>query len=194
MNIQSAPAAPMYIPAMFKDQTTGQWETRQLNWTELMEKAKVTRDAELQKLAAAKQSLTPAEVNDLAEQLYKKYDPQSMTQEEYNCFIDDLINGGALNRAEASGMSGRYGIEVDPSAPGGLQEIHAQEDLICSLSDAKGNAMQFLSALARWDKGSLRANEAYSNAAQKAVAVLDAILERRKQSDGRENYSFSKLM
>lgn len=191
MKVQSS---PLYIPAMFKDRTTGEWETRQLNWTELMEKAKIRRDANVQQLAAAKSSLTPAEIDELAEKLYTKYNPQSMTQDEYNSFIDDLINGGALNRAEANGMSGRYGIEVDPSAPGGLQEIHTQEDLICSLSDAKGNAMQFLSALARWDKGSLRANEAYSNAAQKAVAVLDAILERRKQSDGRENYSFSRLM
>lgn len=181
MNVQSTSTTPKYIPAMFKDPTTGEWETRQLNWTELMEQAKIRRDTELQQLAAAKKSLTPAEINELADKLYKKYNPQSMTQEAYNRFIDDLIDGGALNRAEASGMNGRYGIEVDPLGPGGLQQIHSSEGLICSLSDAQGNATLFLRALGRWDRGSLRANEAQSNAARKALAILDAILERREQ-------------
>lgn len=125
--------------------------------------------------------ITSEEIYTLAENLCEKYNPQHMSQDEYNRFIDDLANDGTLNRAETEDMSSRYGITVDP-VPGGIVQVRPGKRLAWSFSDANGNAKVFLHTLQRWYDSGTQADEARSNAIRKAIAILDAILKRRERS------------
>lgn len=175
-------SSPLYIPALFKDRVTGKWEQKDINWTELMENAEATRKAKAQQLASSKKTLSSEEIDALAEKLYQKYDPRHMSQNEYNCFIDDLVNSGVMNRAETEFMGGRLGITVDPTAPGGLVKVRPGERLAWSLAEANGDAKVFLNTLKQWYNSGTQADEARSNAIRKATAVLDAIIQRRERS------------
>lgn len=175
-------SSPRMIPALFKDRVTGEWEQRDINWDELMENAAALRKEKAAQLAASKKSLSAEEIDELAEKLYQKYDPKHMSQAEYNNFIDDLVNSGALNRAETECMGGRSGITVDPTAPGGLVKVRPGERLAWSLAEANGDARVFLNTLNRWYNSGTQADQARSNAIRKAAAILDAIIKRRERS------------
>lgn len=181
MRVQSTSNAPVYAPCITKDLTTGELEWGQYNLTELMEQAKVRHDERLQELSAAKKSLTPAEIHELADQLYKKYDPKHMTLDEYDSFINDLINGGVLNYAETAGMGVGNRVIVDPYESKCSWAICSPLDTVFKLADTNGDAMLFLRALQNRDRGSAQSTEAHARAVRKALAVLDAMLERREK-------------
>lgn len=160
-------------------------ETSQASWAERMKEAdemiRARREARLQDLSAAKKSLTPAEVNDLADQLYTKYDPEHMTMDEYRWFIEDLVSGGALTRTEAEGFRVGNALEIDPFSLR-VREMDSPLDNIFTLADANGNARLFVHTLTRWVRGNSPIYDAQMDAAEKASDILDAMLARRKQA------------
>lgn len=183
MKIQSTTNAPVYAPYITKNRTTGELEWGQYNLTEFMEQARVRHDERLRELSAAKKSLTPAEIHELAGQLYQKYDPQHMTLDEYDSFINDLISSGVLNHAEIGGMGVGNRVIVDPCEPTFSRAVRSPLDWVSKLADTNGDVMLFLHALQDRDRGSAQSTEAHTRAVRKALAVLDAMLERRKQSE-----------
>ncbi len=58
-----------------------------------------------------RRKLTSEELSKLAAELGKKYDPSSMTQEELDSFMDDLVEEGLLSKDEL-GALGYHGIVV----------------------------------------------------------------------------------
>lgn len=202
MKVQSALDTPQYAPCIYKNRTTGELERGQYNLTEMMEKAKENHDARLRELAAAKKTLTPAEIDELAEKLYKQYDPQHMTQKDYDSFINALIEGGALTSAETHGMCFKNMDVIDPYESLRSWEIRSPLDEVSRLSDVNGDAMLFLYAIKDRDRGGAQSNKAHARATRKALSVLDAMLYKRKQegissvsentdSWGIESWSFS---
>jgi hypothetical protein len=58
-----------------------------------------------------RRELSPAELRELAAGLSEKYDPRSMTQEDYDSFMDDLVEEGLLSEHEL-GALGYHGFVV----------------------------------------------------------------------------------
>ena len=100
---------------------------------------------ELKKNPVGKNTLTDAEINELAQ----KYDPQKMTQDEYDDFIRYLEEKGVLSKLETCdiGMSftriifGYNGLteSIGTESTQWITKIH-------TLDDTKGNALQFAQA------------------------------------------------
>lgn len=100
---------------------------------------------ELKKNPVGKNTLTDAEINELAQ----KYDPQNMTQKEYDDFIRYLEEKGVLSKLETCDI----GMSFTRVIPGynGLTELIGTESTqwltkIHTLADTKGNALQFAQA------------------------------------------------
>ena len=108
-----------------------------------------------------RRELTKQELNKLAARLAGKYDPSHMTQEEYDSFLDDLVEEGILSRNQL-GQLGYHGLVVlgcsladVKSGWGGfcsysknIMTVHndpfyQRYGYIGSLSDAKGNALAY---------------------------------------------------
>ena len=104
-----------------------------------------------------------------------KYDPRSMTQGQYDAFLDDLIEAGALSRFDAMKL-GHHGwriLNTDPRtfAAGGMgcgsaYVIGGENQPLQSLEDADGD-------LVRW---------------------LESILARQGQEDGQDKEPLTVLL
>lgn len=104
-----------------------------------------------------------------------KYDPRSMTQGQYDAFLDDLIEAGALSRFDAMKL-GHHGwriLNMDPGtfAAGGMgcgsaYVIGGENQPLQSLEDADGD-------LVRW---------------------LESILARQGQEDGQDKEPLTVLL
>lgn len=104
-----------------------------------------------------------------------KYDPRSMTQGQYDAFLDDLIEAGALSRFDAMKL-GHHGwriLNTDPRtfAAGGMgcgsaYVIGGENQPLQSLEDANGD-------LVRW---------------------LESILARQGQEDGQDKEPLAVLL
>lgn len=97
---------------------------------------------ELKKNPVGKNTLTDAEINELAQ----KYDPQKMTQKEYDNFIRYLEEKGVLSKLETCDI----GMSFTRIIPGynGMTESMGTESTqwitkVNTLADTKGNALQF---------------------------------------------------
>ena len=97
---------------------------------------------ELKKNPVGQNTLTDAEIKELAQ----KYDPQQMTQEEYDSFIRYLEEKGVLSKLETCDI----GMSFTRIIPGynGLTESMGTESTqwstkINTLADTKGNALLF---------------------------------------------------
>lgn len=107
--------------------------------------------------------------------LADKYDPRSMTQGQYDAFLDDLIEAGALSRFDAMKL-GHHGwriLNMDPGtfAAGGMgcgsaYVIGGENQPLQSLEDADGD-------LVRW---------------------LESILARQGQEDGQDKEPLTVLL
>ncbi len=107
--------------------------------------------------------------------LADKYDPRSMTQGQYDAFLDDLIEAGALSRFDAMKL-GHHGwriLNMDPGtfAAGGMgcgsaYVIGGENQPLQSLEDADGD-------LVRW---------------------LESILARQGQEDGQDKEPLAVLL
>ena len=104
-----------------------------------------------------------------------KYDPRSMTQGQYDAFLDDLIEAGALSRFDAMKL-GHHGwriLNTDPGtfSAGGMgcgsaYVIGGENQPLQSLEDADGD-------LVRW---------------------LESILARQGQEDGQDKEPLTVLL
>ena len=97
---------------------------------------------ELKKNPVGQNTLTDEEINELAQ----KYDPQQMTQKEYDSFIRYLEEKGVLSKLETCDI----GMSFTRIIPGynGLTESMGTESTqwstkISTLADTKGNALLF---------------------------------------------------
>ena len=182
MNVQST---SIHTVPSGMNRTAEKRKTNQASWDDHMketyEMIRARYEARLQDLSTAKKFLTPAEINDLADQLYAKYDPEHMTMDEYGRFIEDLVSGGALTRTEAEGFRVGHEVEIDPFSLR-VREMDSPLDTIFTFDDAKGNARLFVRSLTRWVRGSSPIYDAQMDAAEKASDILDAMLARRKQA------------
>ncbi len=106
--------------------------------------------------------LSDQEIADLA----GKYDPNNMTQNQYDAFLDDLIGQGALSRFDAMRL-GYHGFQVLDINPGSFatgaigcgsayvtSAGNDENGLIQSLEDADGDLFRWLeSMLTQQDQG-----------------------------------------
>ena len=83
-----------------------------------------------------------------------RYDPHNMTQDQYDAFLDDLIEAGALSRLDAARL-GYHGLRVLDMEPDENGKVHngwayvVSEDgkPIESLEDADGDLFRWLDAM-----------------------------------------------
>lgn len=95
--------------------------------------------AELKKNLVGKNTLTDAEICELAQ----KYDPQKMTQEEYDSFIRYLEEKGVLSKLETCDIGTSF-IRIVPGYNGLTESVGTEyTQWMKNLADANGNAIQF---------------------------------------------------
>ena len=97
------------------------------------------QSAELKKNPVGKNTLTDAEIYELAQ----KYDPQKMTQEEYDSFIRYLEEKGVLSKLETCDIGTSF-IRIIPGYNGLTESVGTEyTQWMKNLADANGNAIQF---------------------------------------------------
>lgn len=124
-------------------------------------------------------------------ELSNKYDVRNMSQDQYNAFLDELVEKGALTRADTTwlGRSGLQRVDVDLDvlltkgmAPGPIT-ISSTEDFEAkmkeSLEDADGNLIVWLeSMLARQKQGANGGTRDSSGQKTEALNALYGIIKR----------------
>lgn len=140
----------IYLPCIWLNPTTQKAEVGTYNYTALMEKfQKQIAQAKLNPPELGNQTLSEADIQALAE----KYDPQNMSQAEYDEFIRYLEGKGVLSRLETSdlGMS-RITIVPGYSEPAYIwTSSSSMGSSVRSLSDVGGNALQFVQIMSKWE-------------------------------------------
>ena len=141
-----------------------------IDYDAVMKKAQEQLE-ELKKNPVGKNTLTDAEMNELAQ----KYDPQNMTQKEYDNFIRYLEEKGVLSKLETCDI----GMSFTRMIPGynGLTEAVLTERnqwaaRINTLTDTKGNALQFAQAKSQW-QGLGYAGQIQQGAYSKVLDILN---------------------
>lgn len=104
---------------------------------------------------AARTKLSDQEIAKLA----GKYNLRNMTQSQYDAFLDDLIETGALSRFDAMRL-GHHGwriLDIDlgafASGGGGIGSAYASgsaDERIQSLEDADGDLIRWLEVMLAW--------------------------------------------
>ena len=98
--------------------------------------------AELKKNPVGQNTLTDAEICELAQ----KYDPQKMTQGEYDSFIRYLEEKGVLSKLETCDIGTSF-IRIIPGYNGLTESVGTEyTQWMKNLADANGNAIQFAQA------------------------------------------------
>ena len=132
-------------------------------------------------------SLTKDELNKLAARLARKYDPCNMTQEEYDSFLDDLVEEGILSRNQL-GQLGYHGM-ICLGSGWMIGSYRCSEDIMThhnnpyyqrygyatTLSDTKGNALAYASLMSILYYGS--GNAAFQNYAEKKQSNFEAMAQ-----------------
>ena len=132
---------------------------------------------ELKKNPVGKNTLTDTEIKELAQ----KYDPQKMTQKEYDNFIRYLEEKGVLSKLETCDI----GMSFTRIIPGynGMTESTQWITTIKTLADTKGNALMFAQAKSQLQglgyNGQIQ-HEAYSK-------VLDILNQMNAARGGEAN-------
>lgn len=109
--------------------------------------------------------LTDEEIKELAD----KFNPEDMTQEQYDEFIDYLLDKGIISDKEASyGLGQNRVVLKDLGIKAYYRELkEGSNDFIDSLSDADGNAMKFIEEMLKWE-----GNDERNYAFEKILSVL----------------------
>lgn len=150
-----------------------------------------------------RRELTRQELKELAARLAGKYDPSRMTQEEYDSFLDDLVEEGILSRNQL-GQLGYHGLVVlgcsleNLTSWGGscsyskdIMALHndpfyQRYGYINSLSDAKGNALAYATMMSWLYPGSgstsFRDYIAKQQSNYEAMAEVLQAMQRHRQS------------
>lgn len=143
-----------------------------IDYNAVMKKAQEQLE-ELKKNPVGKNTLTDAEMNELAQ----KYDPQNMTQKEYDNFIRYLEEKGVLSKLETCdiGMSFTRIISgYNGLAESVLTEGNQWAARINTLTDTKGNALQFTQAKSQW-QGVDYSGQIQQGAYSKVLDILNQI-------------------
>lgn len=140
----------VYYPCIWLNPTTKKAEYGTYNYRALMEKfQQQVEQAKWNPPELGDQTLSEADIQALA----KKYDPQNMSQAEYDEFIQYLEGKGVLSRLETSdlGMS-RITIVPGYSEPAYIwTSSSSMGSSVRSLSDIDGNALQFAQIMSKWE-------------------------------------------
>lgn len=141
-----------------------------------------------------RRELTKDEIKELATRLAEKYDPSNMTQEEYDSFLDDLVEEGILSRNQL-GQLGYHGFVVlgslkdaTISEMGGVY-MHSENIMThhnnpyyqrygyaMSLSDTNGDALAYASLMSLLHPGS-GSSTYFQNYAEKRQSNFEAMAE-----------------
>ena len=111
--------------------------------------------------------LTDEEIKELS----GKFNPEDMTQEQYDEFIDYLLDKGIISDKEASYGLGQNRVVVNGTGCTGYIREGAG-NFIDSLSDADGNAMKFIEEMLKWE-----GNDERNYAFEKILSILKRIQE-----------------
>ena len=147
-----------------------------------------------------RRELTKDELNELAGRLAQKYDPCNMTQEEYDSFLDELVEEGILSRNQLGLLGGYHGFVVlgtldDMKSGWGNESFASASDhsnplykrygYVNSLSDANGNALAFATEMSllhpvSGSAGFLNYAEKKQSNFEAMAEVLEAMQRQRK--------------
>lgn len=116
--------------------------------------------------------------------LASKYDPNSMTQGQYDAFLDDLIEKGALSRFDAMRL-GHHGcrildINAGSFVSGGIECGSARaasagsDKPIQSLDDADGSLVRWLDSMLAWQNQ----DKAGSSQTAEVLKILQDIVKQ----------------
>ena len=148
MNVTGGSEA-IYVPCIWLNPTTQKAEVGTYNYTAFMEKMqKQAEQAKEKPPELGEQTLSEAEIQELAE----KYDPQNMSQAEYDEFIRYLEGKGVLSRLETSDL----GMSRITIVPGYFEPAYiwtsssGMGSSARSLGDVGGNALRFAQIMSQW--------------------------------------------
>ena len=148
MNVTGGSEA-IYLPCVRLNPTTQKAEVGTYNYTAFMEKFQTqVEQAKKNPPELGNQTLSEAEIQALA----KKYDPQNMSQAEYDEFIRYLEEKGVLSPLETSDL----GMSRVTIVPGYFEPAYIWTSpssigsSVRSLSDVGGNALQFAQIMSQW--------------------------------------------
>ena len=134
---------------------------------------------------AIRTELSDQEIAELA----GKYNPRDMTQDQYNTFLDDLIEKGSLSRIDAMrlGHNGWRILDINPDsfAAGGTgcgtayatSADGSGDGPVRSLEDVDGDLMRWLESMLAQEKQATGSQGGNSQKAQ-ALNTLSDILKR----------------
>lgn len=140
---------PVYLPYIWLNPTTGKAESGTYNYTAFMEKfQEQIKEMNGKPPELGTQTLSEAEIQALA----KRYDPQNMTQDEYDEFIRYLEGKGVLSALETSDL----GMSRVTIVPGYFEPAYIWTGSsgvgtsVRLLRDVGGNALQFAQIMTKW--------------------------------------------
>lgn len=174
--------------AYYLNPTTKKVELTEIDYDAVTKKAQEQLE-ELKKNPVGKNTLTDTEINELAQ----KYDPQNMTQKEYDNFIRYLEEKGVLSKLETCDI----GMSFTRIIPGynGLAEAVLTESnqwavRTNTLADTKGNALQFAQAKSQW-QGVDYSGQIQQGAYSKVLDILNQMNVARGGEDSSQTSSAS---
>lgn len=148
MNVTGG-AEGIYLPCIWLNPTAQKAEVGTYSYTALMEKfQKQVEQVQGKPPELGNQTLSEAEIQALAE----KYDPQNMSQAEYDEFIRYLEKKYVLSRLETSDL----GMSRITIVPGYFEPAYiwtsssSMGSSVRSLRDVGGNALQFAQIMSQW--------------------------------------------
>ncbi len=132
---------------------------------------------ELKKNPVGKNTLTDAEIQELAQ----KYDPQKMTQKEYDSFIRYLEEKGVLSKLETCDIGMSF-TRIIPGYNGMTVFVEpASTQWVNTLADMNGNALQFVQAKSQLH-GLGYNGQIQQGAYSKVLDILNQMNEVREES------------
>ena len=175
----------LYIPGFgfvankTRDQSLGSAEA---DFAALMAEAQAAREAREESEAGFfRRELTEEEIGELAE----KYDPSSMTQEEYDALLEELVEKGVLKKSEMTCLGYRGMVVLGKLDGGSFHDIESWRNSlkmavrshtlpvdVSSLDDFGGNALAMVKSKARWELA-IETNEFLSKKYDANTALLD---------------------
>lgn len=177
MNVSGA-SNPVYAPCYRLNQTTGKVESGTYNCSAFLEKVqKQIEEAKTNPPEVGNQTLSDAEIKELAD----KYDPNNMSQTQYDSFIRYLQEKGVLSRLETSDL----GMSCVRIVPGYFEPAYTSSTLsgrdvfVHTLDDVHGDAIRFAQIMSQWQScGDYHIKE---NAYQKVLGILNQMNAAREQ-------------
>ena len=177
----------LYIPGFgfdcsrTKDQSLGSAEA---DFAAMMERAQAAREArERSEAGFSRRELTGEELGELAE----KYDPNSMTQEEYDALLEELVEKGVLKKSELTslGYRGMGMVLLGQVDSGSFHDIESWRNSlkwavrsntipadVSSLDDFDGNALAMAKLFSRWEPA-VESNAFLAQRYDASTALLD---------------------